>query len=106
MIKKRPTLPTGYSLAGLPPISNVLHSDERFERYVLGPPYDAAKNVNLVLVRNVGRSQECESRLTNWWSVQQPEILTLLKVIDGSNSPQDYIAAVLQFGGQCADDIN
>jgi hypothetical protein len=33
MIKKRPTFATGHSLAGLPAVSKVLHTDERCELY-------------------------------------------------------------------------
>ena len=35
MIKKRPTLPTGHSMAGLPAVTKALHSDERCEVYSL-----------------------------------------------------------------------
>ena len=49
MIKKRPTLATGHSLAGLPAVTKVLHSDERCEVYSLAS--SGGSETILLLVR-------------------------------------------------------
>ena len=49
MIKKRPTFATGHSLAGLPAVSKVLHTDERCELYDLTSV--AGSETLLLLVR-------------------------------------------------------
>jgi hypothetical protein len=105
MIRRRPTFTAGYSLAGLPPIAKVLHSDERSELYVLAPSRDSSEEVNLVVVRNVDGSEGPERRrLTNWWSVQPAELLTVLKLLDVQQSPPNCIAAAIKLGGRRAED--
>lgn len=104
MIKKRPTLPTGYSLAGLPPVVNVLHSDERCELYSLAA--SGTGETTLLLVRRPdGRSTETR-RLTNWWAIQPPQVLTVLKVLSLEQSPPNFSAAALELRGRRLENEN
>ena len=102
MIKRRPTLPTGYSLAGLPPIAKILHSDERYELYGLHES-DVSKTT-LMLVRGTAGSRDNTSRLADWWAIQPSQIVTVLQLLDPEESPPNMDAAVLELHGRCLED--
>ena len=73
MIKKRPTFATGHSLAGLPAVSKVLHTDERCELY--GLTSVAGSETLLLLVRGPDVTPPDVLRLEEWWATQPPQLL-------------------------------
>jgi len=98
MIKKRPTLPTGHSLVGLPPVVNVLHSDDRFEFYSLNT--SRTSETVLFLARCPAARPTDTSRLTDWWAVQPQAVLTAFRVLTPKESPPNLCAAVLELQGR------
>jgi AAA+ superfamily predicted ATPase len=102
MIKKRPTLPTGYSLAGLPPVAKVLYSDERCELY--GLHKSDISQTTLMLIRHPDGSSDETSRLTDWWAIQPPQMITVLQMLDAEESPPNMDGAVLELHGHCLED--
>jgi ATP-dependent 26S proteasome regulatory subunit len=104
MIKKRPTLPTGHSLAGLPPVAKVLHSDERCELYSL--PASSTGETALLLVRGPDGSPAGARRLADWWAIQPPQVLTVLQVLSPEESPPNLSAAALELRGRRLENEN
>ena len=102
MIKKRPTLPTGHSLAGLPAVTKVLHSDERCELYSLASSGDG--ETILLLVRFAEDPPPETRRLADWWTTQPPQILTVLQVLTAEESPANSSGAVLALRGRRLED--
>src|SRR5262245_12046362 len=98
MIKKRPALAIGHSVAGLPAITSTLHSDERCELYTLGSPGVGA--TTLFLVRCLGDRPSKERRLADWWTAQPSQLLTLLQVLNSEQCPADSMGAVLALQGR------
>ena len=104
MIKKRPTLPTGHSLAGLPPVVAVLHSDERCEVYSLAA--SSTGEATLLIVRRLdGRPTEIP-RWADWLAVQPPQVLTVLQVLGPEESSANLSAAVLELRGRRLENEN
>ena len=102
MIKKRPTLATGHSLAGLPAVARVLHTDERCELYSLASAGGGA--ATLLLVRCPDGYPQMSRRLAEWWSTQPPEVLTVLQVLTAEESPANSIGAMLALRGRRLED--
>ena len=100
MITKRPSLPLGHSLAGSPPISKALHSDDRSELYDLVSSGHEANT--LLLVRHSGDSQT--RRLADWWGAQDPRILSVIKLLSPGETPANTTGALLSLGGKRFDD--
>ena len=101
MIQKRPTFPTGYSLAGLPAVTKVLHSDERCELYGLASS-DAGEP--LLFIRFAEDSSLETRRLADWWSIQPQQILTVLQVLTTELSRASSSCAVLAMRGRRLED--
>jgi AAA+ superfamily predicted ATPase len=101
MIKKRPTFPTGYSLAGLPAVTKVLHSDERCELYALTST-DAGEA--FLFIRFAEDSSLEARRLADWWTIQPQQILTVLQVLTTEQSPANSNGAVLMMRGHRLED--
>jgi len=99
MIKKRPTLPTGHSVAGLPAVTKALHSDERCEVYSLAS--SGAGEALLLVMRFAEDPPRDTSRLANWWTIQPPHVLTVLRVLTAQESPINSTGAVLALRGRC-----
>jgi AAA+ superfamily predicted ATPase len=97
MIKRRPTLPTGYSLAGLPAVTKVLHTDSKCELYGLLSS-DAGEKALLLLW-----SPETH-RLTNWLNAQHPRALSVLRVLSVEECPANASGFVLELRGRRVDD--
>ena len=105
MIRKRPTLPTGHSIAGLPPVSRALHSDERAELYVLGS--SNGNETKLLLTRNTDVDGAGEARrLTDWWAVQSPQLLRVLTVQTVQHAQDNWTAAALETQGRHLENEN
>jgi hypothetical protein len=98
MPNSRPTLPSGYSLAGLPPVVTVIRVDERFELYELETTGGADAALLLVLCPK-GRI-DGPSGLGDWWALQPRSLLAVLRVLDSEDLPQGMETAVLEMGGQ------
>ena len=101
MIKRRPTLPTGYSLAGLPAVTKVLHSDSKCELYSLFP--SAGGETTLLLCWSPDRSPETH-RLTNWLNAQHPTALSVRRVLTVEECPANASGFVLELQGRRIDD--
>lgn len=104
MINKRPTLATGHSLAGLPAVTKVLHTDERCELYNLAS--SGGSETILLLVRRPEGSQPGARRLADWWTTQPPQVLTVLQVLAAEESPVNSSGAVLALQGRRLEDEN
>src|ERR1017187_9469978 len=98
MIKKRPTLATGHSLAGLPAVTRVLHTDERCELYSLA--LSGGSETTLLLVRCPEGSPPMACRLAKWWATQPPQVLTVLQVLTTEESPANSSGAALALRGR------
>jgi hypothetical protein len=103
MIKRRPTLPTGYSLAGLPVATKVLHSDSKCELYLLLSS-DAGETA-LLLLPSPNSSPETH-RLNNWLNAQHPRILSVLRVLAAEECPANASGFVMKISGRRVDDEN
>jgi AAA+ superfamily predicted ATPase len=99
MIKKRPTLPTGHSLAGLPAVAKVLHSDERCELYSL-----VTGETALLLVRRPNGPPPEVVRLVDWWTTQPKQLLEVRHVLSAIESPPNSCGAVLALRGRRLED--
>ncbi len=99
MIKKRPTLATGHSLASLPAVTKVLYTDERCELYSLGDG-----ETELLLVWGPEGSQQEAGRLAEWWTAQPPQVLTILQVLTVDQSVANSCGAVLALRGRRLED--
>jgi AAA+ superfamily predicted ATPase len=97
MVKKRPMLPSGHSLADAPAVRSVLHCDERCELYSLNSS-DTHETV-LLLVRHRGDPSTEMDRLRKWWAAQDPQILTLRRSLDAAVCPRNSSGAVLELKG-------
>src|ERR1700722_9868939 len=102
MIKKRPTLPIGYSLAGLPSVSKALHSDDRCEVYNLLS--SGAGETILLLVQAPDGSPLQTPRLADWLTTQYPQVVTVLKVLTAEESPSNMTGFVLALRGRRIED--
>jgi len=97
MIKKRPTFATGHSLAGLPAVSGVLHTDERCELYALTS--FAGSETLLLLVRGPNETSPDVQRLEEWWATQPPQLLAVKQLLRAEECPLNSIASVLALSG-------
>jgi len=97
MVKKRPMLPGGHSLADVPAVRRVLHCDEGCELYSLTSS-DTHETV-LLLVRHGGDPSTEMDRLRKWWAAQDPQILTLRRSLDARMCPSNSSGAVLELKG-------
>lgn len=105
MIRKRPTLPTGYSIAGLPPVSRALHSDDRAELYVLAP--SNGNETKLFLTRNTDADGAGDThRLTDWWAAQSPQLLRVLTVQTVQHAQRNWTAAAVETRGRHLENQN
>ena len=95
MIKTRPSLPSGYSLAGLPAVAKALHSDERCELYSL-----VTGETALLLVRRPNGPPPEVSRLVDWWTTQPKQLLQVRHVLSAIESPPNSCGAVLALRGR------
>ena len=102
MIKKRPTLATGHSLAGLPAVTKVLHTDERCELYSLAS--SGGSETTLLLVRCPEGSPPGARRLEEWWTTQPPQVLSVLQVLTAEESPANSSGSVLALRGRRLED--
>jgi AAA+ superfamily predicted ATPase len=100
MIKRRPTLPTGYSLAGLPAVTRVLHADNKCELYSLLSS-DSGETTLFLLWFPVGSPQA--QRQANWLNAQQPKILSVLRVLLVEDCPKGASGFVLKLRGRRVD---
>jgi AAA+ superfamily predicted ATPase len=103
MIKRRPTLPTGYSLAGLPAVAKVLHSDRKCELYSLLSS-DAGETALLLFWSPYGSPET--TLLTNWLNAQHPRVLSVLRVLNSEECPAKASGIVLELRGYRVDDEN
>lgn len=97
MVKKRPMLPSGHALAGVPAVRNVLHCDDRCELYSLDSP--GTHKAVLLLVRHCADPVTEMGRLQRWWAAQDPQILTLRLSVDANVCPRNSSGAVLELNG-------
>jgi AAA+ superfamily predicted ATPase len=100
MITKRPTLPSGHSLAGLPPVVGILHSDARCELYNLA----STSNGEMILL--LIRHPDVARLMTDWWDIQPPQILTVLQVLSPEASPPNLSAIALELRGRRLENEN
>lgn len=102
MIKRRPTLATGHSLAGLPAVARVLHTDERCELYSLTS--SGGCETTLLLVRCLDEKALISGHLADWWTTQPQEVLTVLRVLTPEESPARSTGAMLALRGRRLED--
>src|ERR1700684_2458139 len=102
MIKRRPTLATGHSLAGLPAVARALHTDERCELYSLTS--SGGCETTLLLVRCLDEKPLISGRLADWWTTQPSEVLTVLRVLTPEESPARSTGAMLALRGRRLED--
>src|SRR6202022_3436029 len=90
------------SLAGLPAVTKALHTDERYELYSLASPGDS--ETTLRLVRRAESPPPGGGRWAEWWSIQPPQVLTVLQVLTSRGSPANTSGAVLALRGRRLED--
>lgn len=101
MVERRPTLPTGYSLAGLPAVTKVLHTDSKCELYSLNST-DAAGESVLLLSWSPNGSPET-NRVTTWLGTQHPRVLSVLKALTTDECPANTSCFLLELRGRRVD---
>ena len=97
MICKRPTIPIGYSLAGLPAVNKVLYSDSNCELYTLAAGDSNASS--LFLVRNLSDYESEKRRLLEWWASLPSQIISVVRTLAADESPANFICAVITTHG-------
>ena len=102
MIKKRPTFATGHSVAGLPAVTRVLHTDDHCELYSLASSGDGERT--LLLVQSPAGSPPMALRLAAWWTAQPSEVLSVLQVLTTEESPVNSSGAMLALWGRRLED--
>jgi hypothetical protein len=101
MLRRRPTLPSGYSLAGLPAVTKALHSDDKCELYSLLSS-DAGETILLLLWSAEGSPETY--RLTNWLNAQHPKVLTVLRALTVEERPANASGFLLELRGRRIDE--
>jgi hypothetical protein len=97
MASRRPTLPTGYQVAGLPAVARPLHIDEGFEVYSLetkGPESEV-----LLLKRASGSSEDDAERLRNWLGKQDSGTLVSHTPVAPKLISAGFVGATLRLAG-------
>jgi AAA+ superfamily predicted ATPase len=97
MTSRRPTLPLGYSLAGLPEVQNIVHADDKCELYALKS--SGAAEPHLMLLRSDRGSPDIE-QMIRWWTTQWPDILTIIGVLKSDESPAHTRGVALSLQGK------
>ncbi len=103
MITRRPTFSTGHSLAGLPAVSKVLHTDRKWELYSLLS--SNAGDTVLLLLWSPDGSPDVR-RLTDWLKAQHPRVLNILRALTVDECPVNASGFVLALHGRRIDDEN
>jgi AAA+ superfamily predicted ATPase len=101
MIERRPTLPTGYSLAGLPAVAKALHSDSKCELYSLLS--SDAGQTTLLLLWSPDMPPETR-RVSDWLNAQHPLVLSVLRVLTAEECPENAAGFMLELRGRRIDD--
>jgi hypothetical protein len=104
MPSERPTLPTGYSLKGLPSVLNAIYVDAECEIYNLDPSHSDA--TNLILLRSTHNTQLRTDRIIRWLGLQDPQIATVVKVLAAGESPSNTRGVVLSLKGKCINETS
>jgi hypothetical protein len=104
MTTRRPTLPTGHSLADLPAVEKVLSSNERYEIYRLVS--SSAGETTLLILLRPDVSPSDALRFTDWWTAQDPRIITLFRMLSDGEIPSSSMGAVLKLRGCGIEDKN
>ena len=97
MASRRPTLPTGYEVAGLPAVARPLHIDEGFEVYSLATK--GSESEILLLKRASGSSEEDVERLRNWLSKQDSGTLVSHTAVAPKLIGAEFVGATLRVAG-------
>src|SRR6266478_68635 len=97
MITKRPTLPTGHTIGGLPPVERVVHSDDRCEVYGL----QALGEYPLLLLfaSTAGGAAKSPRELAAWWAVQPAEVLKVIQSLAPEDCPPQMIGVAFEARG-------
>jgi AAA+ superfamily predicted ATPase len=101
MIERRPTLPIGYSLAGLPAVAKALHSDGKCELYSLIS--SEGGQTTLLLLWSPDTSPETR-RVSDWLNAQHPLVLSVIRVLTTEECPENATGFMLELRGRCIDD--
>ena len=97
MVSKRPSLPLGYSFAGLPEVKSVLHSDETLELYSLESESD--DQIEVLLIGRSPTNSFSREKLSEWWGAQPSDLLTVERLFDAQQSPSGAVVALLTLHG-------
>jgi hypothetical protein len=97
MVSKRPSLPLGYSFAGLPEIMSVLHSDANLELYSLQSASDDP--ISTLIIRRSLTSSIGREELSRWWKQQPSDLLNVERLFDAEQVPTGAIVALLTLQG-------
>lgn len=103
MASRRPTLPTGYQIAGLRPVARPLHVDEGFEVYSLET--NGPENEVLLLKRASAFSEGDAKRLHDWLNKQDSRTLVSHTPVARSLMSTEFVGATLRFAGPRAADF-
>src|SRR5450756_642872 len=103
MIERRPTLPTGYALPGLPAVAKALHSDSTCELYSLLS--SDAGQTTLLLLWSPDMSPHTR-RVSDWLNAQHPLVLSILRVLTAEECPENATGFMLELRGRRIDDEN
>src|ERR1019366_4666806 len=103
MVKRRPTLPIGYSLANSPNITRALFSDETWELYEVVST--DTSGITVLLLRHPQETFYEPDRMKQWWAAQPEKLLTVVKVLGSSESAPFTLGAVLALRGHNIKDL-
>jgi hypothetical protein len=97
MASRRPTLPTGYQVAGLPAVARPLHIEEGFEVYSLATKGTASEV--LLLKRATGSSEDAAERLAGWLKKQNSGTLVSCIPVAPKLISAEFVGATLRLAG-------
>jgi ATPase family associated with various cellular activities (AAA)/AAA+ lid domain len=97
MASRRPSLPKGYSFAGLPEVKSTLHIDEKLEIYSLQSSTE--DSIAALIIGHSVPSALSGKALTKWWELQPSDLLMVEKLLDWEQAPEGSFAALLTLHG-------
>jgi hypothetical protein len=97
MVSKRPSLPLGYSFAGLPEIKSVLYSDAHLELYRLQSASDDP--ISTLIIRRPLTNSFGREELSKWWGEQPSDLLNVETLFDAEQAPTGTLVALLTLHG-------
>lgn len=103
MISRRPSLPTGHTLAGLPPVAKALYSDSKCELYSL---HSTGENHTVLFLLWSPEKPPDALRLGKWLALQDTRVLEVVRELAVEECPKNTMGFALNLRGTRIEDSN